>query len=101
MNLPLQFWKVVVMAKSGDEGGKLSATAYLLSQEELSLGVEEEFAFGEYKTFQVPIRKIEALTGLDFHNLHDHDPLAGVPGAGLESSAEEQMEVGSFDDLVL
>ncbi len=96
VNLPIQFWKVVVMVKSG---GELSATAYLLSQDALVQGLEEEFAFGEYKTFQVPVRKIEALTGLDFHHLRDHDPLAGDPAAGLEST--EQLEVGTLEDLVL
>jgi len=77
----------------------LSATAYLLSQEALIQGIEEEFAFGEYKTFQVPIRRIEALTGLSFHNLSDYDPLAGDESAALEST--ELHEVESFEDLKL
>ena len=62
VQLPRQFWKVVVMVK---ESGELSATAYLLSQEELIAGLEvvpEEFSYGAYKTFQVPVRRIEELT---------------------------------------
>jgi endonuclease G len=32
--------------------------------------------FGEYKTYQVQITKIESLTGLDFGNLRNFDPLS-------------------------
>jgi endonuclease G len=96
VNLPREFWKVVVMVK---KDRTLSATAYLLSQEALIQGIEEEFAFGEYKTFQVPISRIEALTGLSFHNLSDYDPLAGDESAALEST--ELHEVESFEDLKL
>jgi endonuclease G len=96
VNLPREFWKVVAMVK-GD--GTLSATGYLLSQEALIQGIEEEFAFGEYKTFQVPVQRIEAMTGLDFHHLSDHDPLAGDESGLLEST--ELREVESFDDLKL
>lgn len=37
-----------------------------------------EFAYGEYKTYQVPVVKIEALTKLDFGMLRHHDPLANI-----------------------
>ncbi|HVL38282.1 MAG TPA: DNA/RNA non-specific endonuclease, partial [Fimbriimonadaceae bacterium] len=76
VRLPRQFWKVVFMVK---RGGGLSATAYLLSQEELIRGLEvepEEFSYGAYKTFQVPVSRIEQLTGLSFGGLVDVDPLA-------------------------
>ena len=73
--LPRQFWKVVVMKR---ETGELSATAYLLSQAELISGLEiavEEFAYGAYKTFQVPVSKVTELTGLDFGELSSFDPI--------------------------
>jgi endonuclease G, mitochondrial len=77
VKLPRQFWKVVVMRKvSGD----LSATAYLLSQEEMIRGLEvalEEFSYGEYRTFQVPVERVAELTELDFGDLSSFDPLAG------------------------
>lgn len=95
VNLPRDFWKVVVMVR---KDRKLSATAYLLSQEALIQGIEEEFAFGEYKTFQVPVSRIEALTGLSFGNLSEHDPLAKDASAALEST--ELHEVESFEDLM-
>jgi endonuclease G len=88
VKLPKQFWKVVAMAKSP---GLLSATAYLLSQADLlekgleeKLAAEEEFSFGEYRTFQVRVSEIEALTGLAFGSLTGFDPLAGTEAAELE-----------------
>jgi endonuclease G, mitochondrial len=67
------------------EGGDLSATGYLLSQEELIRGLElaapEEFSYGAYETFQVPVRRIEELTGLSFGALADADPLGQLEAA--------------------
>jgi endonuclease G len=76
VTLPRQYWKVVVMVK---KTGGLSATAYLLSQDELIRGLEfapEEFSYGAYKTYQVPVQRIEELTGLSFGSLAAADPLA-------------------------
>jgi endonuclease G len=69
--LPAEFWKVVVMVKSD---GQLSATAYLQTQK--SLIEDLEFVFGAVRTYQVPVSRIEAITGLDFGDLRNHDPLA-------------------------
>ena len=94
VQLPRQFWKVVVMVK---ESGDLSATAYLLSQEALIAGLEfvpEEFSYGEYRTFQVPVRRVEELTGLSFGSLSDFDPLDG-----LEATAAK--EIRRFDRIAL
>ena len=74
--IPAEFWKVVVIVKDDNE---LSATAYLQTQKNL---IEDlKFAFGEYKTYQVPVVKIEALTKLDFGILRFHDPLARIKEA--------------------
>lgn len=76
VQLPRQFWKVVAMVK---QGGALSATAYLLSQEQLIKGLEiipEAFSYGAYRTYQVPVRHIEDLTGLSFGTMTDADPLS-------------------------
>jgi endonuclease G, mitochondrial len=68
-----EFWKVVVIVKDDND---LSATAYLQTQKNL---IEDlEFAYGEYKTYQVPVIKIEALTKLDFGILRHYDPLANI-----------------------
>lgn len=93
VQLPRQFWKVVAMVK---DDGDLSATAYLLSQGELLQGLErvpEEFTYGEYKTFQVPVSRIEELTGLDFGRLKDSDPLDGRESTGREIPFLEDLEL--------
>ena len=54
----------------------LHATAYLLGQADLL--TDFEFAFGEYRTFQVPVSQVEQLTGLDFGRLKRADPLDAV-----------------------
>jgi len=71
--IPAEFWKVVVMVK---EDGSLSSTAYLQSQKNLISDLE--FAYGQYRTYQVPVATIESLTGIDFGTVRTHDPLATI-----------------------
>ncbi|WP_326641265.1 DNA/RNA non-specific endonuclease [Streptosporangium sp. NBC_01755] len=81
VQLPRQYWKVVAMIK---QNGELSATGYLLSQDHLIDGLETapaEFSYGAYKTYQVPIQRIEDLTRLSFDTLADADPLARMEAA--------------------
>jgi endonuclease G len=95
VQLPRQFWKVVAMVK---EGGDLSATAYLLSQEELIKGLEiepEAFSYGAYRTYQVQVRRIEELTRISFGSLVDADPLARMEAAFVPA------EITRYDRLVL
>lgn len=88
--LPAEFWKIVVMVKPDR---KLSATAYLQTQKNLLEDLE--FAYGAYRTYQVPVSRIEAITGLDFGALRDHDPLADH-----ESSAPARV-IGEAADIRL
>jgi len=71
--IPAEFWKVVTMV---NEEGTLSATAYLQTQKNLISDLE--FAYGTYKTYQVPVSTIEILTGLSFGTLRTNDPLARI-----------------------
>lgn len=82
--IPAEFWKVVVIVK---DDAKLSATAYLQTQKNLISDLE--FAYGAYKTYQVPVALIEELSGLNFGALRQFDPLAA---SGEE---EEAATVGS------
>jgi endonuclease G len=76
VKLPQSFWKVVVMVK---QDGSLSATGYLLDQSSLIGDIEKGlFSYGAYKTYQVSVRQIQALTGLQFDNLTASDPLDGA-----------------------
>lgn len=94
VQLPRQFWKVAVMV---NEDGDLSATAYLLSQEELIAGLEvapEAFSYGAYRTYQVTVRRVEELTGLTLGALAEADPLDGQEAVGTR-------EIGRPDEIVL
>jgi endonuclease G len=93
IQLPRQFWKVVTMAKSD---GQLSATAYLLSQKRLiePLQTREPFSYGAYRTYQVPVTKVEELTGLSFGLAHA-DPLA------TRDITVTTKELDRLDDVIL
>jgi endonuclease G, mitochondrial len=95
VQLPRQFWKVVTMVKSD---GRLSATAYLLSQSDLISGLRtrEPFSYGAYRTYQVPVRKIEELTSLSFGPVTGADPLVRVRGV-----TPQPRELERFEDAVL
>jgi endonuclease G len=73
VKIPAEFWKIAVMVKAD---GNLSATAYLQTQKNLIRDLE--FAFGSYKTYQVAVSNIEILTGLDFGDLRNYDPLRSI-----------------------
>ena len=91
VSIPLAYWKVAVMLRTEDQ--KLTATGYIVSQSDLLTGLE--FAFGEFKTYQVPIARIESLTGLDFGTLKATDLLAVTEAAGTAR------ELLSADDIAV
>lgn len=73
--LPRQFYKVVAVV---DAAGSLVVTGYVLGQHAFLPGVLAEAAFGAYRTFQVPVAMIAALTGLDLSAFVAADPLGAV-----------------------
>ena len=82
----MRFWKIAVFVK-GD--GRLSASAYLLEQEELVEGLERF----EADTFQVTVGEIVERTGLDFGYLAPFEAkLEG--GEGLERTGGLESEGG-------
>lgn len=86
--IPAEFWKVVVMVK---DDGNMSATAYLQTQKNMIENLE--FAYGEYKTYQVPVARIEEITGLDFGELSKYDPIANIEAAGLMIESPEHIRL--------
>jgi endonuclease G len=72
--VPEDFWKVVALVN--DETGQLSVTGYMLSQRDFMNDLE--FTFGPYLTYQIPLARVEEQTGLDFGELRNFDPLAGL-----------------------
>jgi endonuclease G len=63
ISIPKQYWKVIVAKNAA---GKLSAWAFLLSQEKLIKDMEADFQPGPFATYQVPIATIEKLTPVRF-----------------------------------
>ena len=80
VRIPVAFWKVIAFIH--DRTGKLCATGYEMNQEK-ALQPEEEFVFGAFTSpqlgiaTQVPIRSLEARSGISFGKLAAVDPLAG------------------------
>ena len=89
--IPAEFWKVVAMVRPD---GALSATAYLQTQKNLLDDLE--FAYGSYKTYQVPVERIEHLTDLDFGSLRSFDPLGGQEAvfAGIVIEGPRDIRLG-------
>lgn len=74
IKIPIDFWKIIVFIH--EETGKLCATGYTMSQEDFLK--TEEFVFGQYRTYQLPITSIEHRSGLSFGNLSQADPYLGT-----------------------
>jgi endonuclease G, mitochondrial len=86
--IPVDFWKVIAFVH--DETKKLTATGYILSQENDI--PHEEFVFGDFDgTRQVQIRTIERRTGLSFGAIARRDPKRGEEAIPQPLSALEQI----------
>jgi endonuclease G len=92
IKIPKSYWKIV--AANSSSGDSVYATGYLLSQGEWLDDLE--FVFGEYRTFQVPISTIENLTGLNFGNLSQDDPLQIS-----ETTGTTVREIQDFQHIIL
>ncbi|MDD1753861.1 MAG: DNA/RNA non-specific endonuclease [Methanotrichaceae archaeon] len=93
--LPADFWKVVAFV---NKNGQLRATAYLRSQKNYLESLE--FFDDEYKTWQVPVAQVEALTGLSFGIPSDADPMTRT-GGSLESQRRNIRQIWSASDILL
>ncbi len=91
VKIPAAFWKVVAIVT---EEGRPSATAYRVSQKK-ELG-DLEFVYGKYKTFQISIRQVTKLTGLDFAELVEYDGFSQHE-AGTGEMVERTLE--DFSDI--
>ena len=99
--IPLAFWKIPVFRRPD---GSHSASAYMISQHELVEEILRE-AFTP-ATFQVPIRRVSELTGLDFAHLFDWDPMndqfTPLPKAQEAlATPTPARELHTFEDLQL
>jgi endonuclease G len=72
----------------------MSATGYVLSQADLITDLE--FAYGPFKTFQVPLKRISRLASLEVPDaLMNADPMAD------QESPIQFRELSDLGDLVL
>ena len=99
--LPLQFWKMAAVVKNN---GKLSVTAYILSHKDFlddvsNRGLIGDTGFEEYKTYQIPLRRLQEITNLHLDDLLEYDPL-NAKKRGLMAS-DDATEIGGEEDLRL
>ena len=99
--LPLQFWKMAAIVKND---GKMSITAYLLSHKDYldemgNRGLIGDTGFEEYKTFQIPLRRLQELTNLNLDDFLEFDPLNAKKRGLL--GGDDFVEIGGADDLHL
>jgi endonuclease G, mitochondrial len=110
IQVPLRFWKVVAFLQEG----ALAAIGYLLDQtllvDDLGAALEETVPgqlppLGPFRTFQVPIADIAALTGVVLDRLVAADLMqSAVTGAGAEPgrpAGGRLVELQSLDDIIL
>ncbi len=98
VRIPLEFWKVCALVR---EDGTLSATAFILSQEDITSlpGFE---AFLDVKEVQTTVRTVEKRTGLQFPVLRDNDHLAAGGALGtLELAGQTVIPIRSYEDIVV
>lgn len=97
VKVPTDFWKVVVALDSDSED--LLTSCYLLSQE--GMMPEEGFRYGPFKTYQVPLKRIEALADVAFTkavrdaDVFGSDEITEMIGSG------RYVEITSSADVVL
>ncbi|MBT1635277.1 DNA/RNA non-specific endonuclease [Clavibacter michiganensis] len=90
VRIPLMFWKIAAWV-SGD---RLAATAYLLDQApqlgdlDRTIATADAPELGPYRTYQVAVSEIGALTGLDVAQLAAADRL-GVPATARVGTPED------------
>ncbi len=112
IRIPQAFWKIAAWVSTTVSNGiELAATAYLLDQspqlDDIDLSrarlhareVDAPPPLGPYRTFQVPVREIEAITGLDVEVLVAADRLEAVQGIRPPSAG--WIPLDSFGDIRL
>ena len=101
VKIPQQFWKVVAVC---DAAGKLHSSAYTVSQAPFVAVIPfsvpdketpEGLPVGPYRTFQLSLKGLETLTGLEFGDvLRSADTFAGQMPRTLSRLSEIQFMAG-------
>ena len=97
VQVPTDFWKVVVAIDADTQN--LLTSAYLLSQE--GLMPTEGFRYGPFKTYQVPVKRVEELADLKFSkSVRDADVFKGDEIREMIATARF-IEIKGEEDIVL
>jgi endonuclease G, mitochondrial len=92
VQVPVEFWKVIAFIH--DETDKLCATGYTMSQENYLRN--DEFVFGEFMTYQVPIKLIEKKAKMSFGQLSKVDPLKDDIFESISSPIQSVRQIRFF-----
>ena len=76
VRIPQAFWKIVAVVDA--DSGTLSVTGYVLTQGDLIRDLTQEFVYGAFMTYQVPVALIGQMAGLAVDHLAAHDPLPAL-----------------------
>jgi endonuclease G len=91
--VPMQFWKILIRV----EKGKLLSTGFLAKQSSLIEQMPEKMGEQAVTQYQIQIKEIEKLTGLNFGVLRDVDTFGPV----LQESVFSMRKIEKFDDISL
>ncbi|MFN7590078.1 MAG: DNA/RNA non-specific endonuclease [Planctomycetota bacterium] len=95
VQVPLDFWKVVVAIDT--DTAKLLTVAYLLTQE--GMLPTEAFRYGAFRTYQVSLKRVEALADIRFSaSVRKADVFAD---SGEELLAQLGVEIYRPEDVIL
>jgi endonuclease G len=97
VQVPIDFWKVVVAIDADTK--ELLSSAYVLSQE--GLMPKEGFRFGPFKTYQVPVKRVEELADLRFPKAVRDADVFGEDEINEMISTGRYVEINSGEDVVL
>lgn len=92
VQIPVEFWKVIAFIH--DDTGKLCVTGYTQSQEGYLRN--DEFVFGQFETYQVPLKLIEKKAGINFGTLKKLDPLADAIFESIPSPIKSVRQIRFF-----
>jgi endonuclease G, mitochondrial len=97
--LPLEFWKMAAVIK---KDGTPSVSAYLLSHKDFlddmgEKGLISDEGFGEFRTYQISLNRLEELTNLNLDDLKQYDPLEGTKSL----TGNDYAEIGGADTITI
>jgi endonuclease G len=93
IRIPTRFWKLVALVHH--ETRALSVSAYVASVDsDFEERRSAQQLLGHYRSWQVPVRRVAALTRLGFGHLQKFDPMDGA-------DARHATELHAFDDAVV